>query len=202
MASDNIDNGHFRAAELFIAEELADPDTTPADREALLFQRERMRRILLDFPLREAEMRAKLREAIPDLREDEFRAWDDANLLEHLSIDGEKRYFARSVSNLWRLSPAAVARGIVKRPEVRAKTFCPFLTHRVLSNDVRYYFVARGRRRFHIARRFVERCNRFLKCSLLTREPRFGISAMEAIARRAAQAPQGATKGKTVRRAR
>ena len=105
-----VDAGDFKGAEAAIAQGLADKSTTPEQRTALAFERERMRRIGLDFPLREADVRAKVREAIPDLRDDEFRAWDDANLLEHLVIDGEKRYFSRSVGNLWRLSPAAVAR--------------------------------------------------------------------------------------------
>jgi transglutaminase-like putative cysteine protease len=105
-----IDIGDFKGAEAAITQALANKQTPPQERTALEFQRERMRRILLDFPLREPQVRAKLVEAIPDMSDAEFRAWDDANLLEHLTIDGNKLYFQRSVSNLWRLSPAAVAR--------------------------------------------------------------------------------------------
>lgn len=63
-----------------------------------------MRRILLDFPLTEADVRAALRKDIPDLGEREFAAWDVPSLLERLTIDGEKRYFARAVPNLYRVS--------------------------------------------------------------------------------------------------
>ena len=104
-----VDAGHFAQAEAAIAQGLAQAADDSA-RDALLFQRERMRRIRLDFTLSEAQVRARLRELIPDLREEEFAGWDRASLLEHMTIDGEKRYFSRAVSNLFRLSPAAAAR--------------------------------------------------------------------------------------------
>jgi transglutaminase-like putative cysteine protease len=105
-----VDAGRFQAAETRIASELATPGLRTEQRDALSFERERMRRIRLDFPHSERDVRAKLKEAIPDLRDEEVVAWERANLLEHLTIDGEKRYFDRAVSNLWRLSPDAVAR--------------------------------------------------------------------------------------------
>src|SRR6478735_1812542 len=58
-----VDAGDFKGAEAAIAQGLADKATTPERRTALAFERERMRRIGLDFPLREADVRAKLREA-------------------------------------------------------------------------------------------------------------------------------------------
>ena len=70
-----IDAGDFKGAEAAIAQGLADTATPSGTRTALEFQRERMRRIRLDFPLREADVRAKVKDAIPDLRDDEFRAW-------------------------------------------------------------------------------------------------------------------------------
>ena len=104
-----VDAGDFAGADAAIAHALQHP-ADASERDALLFQRERMRRIRLDFTLSEAEVRARLRDAIPDLRDGEFAAWDRANLLEHMTIDGEKRYFSRAVSNVFRLSPAAAAR--------------------------------------------------------------------------------------------
>ena len=77
-----VDRGQFKEAEARIAHDLAKPDTPAAERDALAFERERMRRIRLDFPHTEADVRAKIKEAIPDLREDEFAAWDRSNLLE------------------------------------------------------------------------------------------------------------------------
>lgn len=105
-----IDAGRFRDAGLAIDAALARPGLSADERAALEFQRERMRRIRLDFPLTEADTRRKLGELVPDLREEEFAAWKRANLLEHLVIDGQPHYFTRAVSNLFLLDPAADAR--------------------------------------------------------------------------------------------
>jgi hypothetical protein len=103
-----IDAGQFQSAEAQIAQRLR--QETGQDREALEFQRERMRRILLDFSLTEADAEARLRQQIPDLTDAQFAAWDQAGLLEHQVIDGRKLYFNRAPSNLFRLNAAAAAR--------------------------------------------------------------------------------------------
>jgi transglutaminase-like putative cysteine protease len=105
-----VDRGDFRAAEAAIGAALSQPDLADAQREALLFERERMRRIRLDFTLDRAAALAQLRKSIPDLAEAEFDAWDRAGLVERMDIDGQRRYFKRAVPNLYRLSPEAAAR--------------------------------------------------------------------------------------------
>lgn len=108
--ADLVDAGRFRDAEASVAAALADPALASEARAAAAFERERMRRIRLDFSLdREAAM-ARVRERIPDLAAAEFDAWDAAGLLEHMDIDGERRWFERAPSNLFRLSGAARAR--------------------------------------------------------------------------------------------
>ena len=94
-----VDRGDFRGAEAAIAAALADPTLGDEPRQALAFERERMRRIGLDFSLDRGAVLARLRQAIPDLEETEFDAWDAAGLVEHLDIDGQRRYFNRAVSN-------------------------------------------------------------------------------------------------------
>lgn len=105
-----IDAGQFKAATTDIDAALAQPGLDTATRKALLFQRERMRRIGLDFPLDTATLKARIRRQIPDLRDDEFRRWDAHGLLEHMVIDGRTRYFKRDAANLYRLSAEAAAR--------------------------------------------------------------------------------------------
>jgi transglutaminase-like putative cysteine protease len=68
------------------------------------------RRIALDFPLGQDDVRAALRKEIPDLTDAEFARWDIPTLLESMQVDGEKRYFARAVPNLFRVSAEARAR--------------------------------------------------------------------------------------------
>jgi len=105
-----IDAGHFKDAEACIAEELSTPGTTPAQRTALAFQRERMRRILIDFTLDADAVKVRLRKQIPDLTDAEFARWDSAGLLEKQVIDGRTLYFKRAPGNLFRLSAEARAR--------------------------------------------------------------------------------------------
>ncbi len=106
----DIDAGRFAAAQARIDELARQPGIAPDALRDLQFQRERMRRIRLDFPMTETQAKQRLRERIPDLRDEEFQAWKAANTLEHLVIDGEPMYFARSVSNLFLLEPAAAER--------------------------------------------------------------------------------------------
>ncbi|WP_426287937.1 transglutaminase-like domain-containing protein [Luteibacter sp. E-22] len=108
--SRQIDAGHFKAAEALIAKALAQPDLTPTQRDTLLFQRERMRRILLDFTLDADAVKTRLRKQIPDLTDAEFAKWDAAGLIEKQVIDGRTLYFKRSPGNLFRLSVEARAR--------------------------------------------------------------------------------------------
>ena len=105
-----VDAGDFKAAEAQITEALAKPSLSSGDRQALAFERERMRRILMDFSLTADEAQARVRRQIPDLTATEFAAWDSAGLLERRIIDGRTLYFKRAPSNLFRLSAAAVKR--------------------------------------------------------------------------------------------
>src|SRR5688572_2709117 len=105
-----VDAGQFNAAEARISKTLAQPSLSHNERDALAFERERMRRILLDFSLTADDAQARLRRQIPDLSSTEFAAWDAAGLIEHRVIDGRTLYFNRAPSNLFRLSEAAVKR--------------------------------------------------------------------------------------------
>jgi transglutaminase-like putative cysteine protease len=111
-----IDAGHFKAAGTAIADALARPDIGTKTKTALAFQRERMRRILLDFTLSADDVKARVRKSIPDLTDAEFAKWDAAGLFEHQVIDGRTLYFKRSPGNLFRISPEAVARRAVQTP--------------------------------------------------------------------------------------
>jgi transglutaminase-like putative cysteine protease len=108
-----VDSGQFHAAEAAIAQFLARTDVDAATRRDLEFQRERMRRILLDFTLDSDAVKARLRRDIPDLRDSEFADWDARGLIERQVIDGRVLYFKRAPSNLFRLGADARARRAV-----------------------------------------------------------------------------------------
>ena len=105
-----VDSGQFRAAETAIAQSLTGTDLDAAARHDLEFQRERMRRILLDFTLDAEAVKARLKRDIPDLGDAEFADWDARGWLERQVIDGKLLYFKRAPSNLYRLSAEARAR--------------------------------------------------------------------------------------------
>lgn len=116
----SIDAGDFKGAEAAIARALATSSTPPHARDALLFQRERMRRILLDFTLDADAVKARVRREIPDLGDDEFAQWDAAGLFERMDIDGRRLYFNRAPGNLFRLSAQARARRADPKPFVES----------------------------------------------------------------------------------
>lgn len=136
-----VDAGRFRDAEARIAEALAHAGSDEDTRAALLFERERMRRILLDFDLDTEQAKARVRKQIPDLKEAEFAKWDAAGLLESQVIDGRKRYFGRAPSNLFRLSAEARARRAVQAPFAGS----PYETAHAHHREVRDQALATGK---------------------------------------------------------
>lgn len=118
-----VDRGDFAGAQAQIDAALQRPALQPAQAEAYRFQRERMRRIRLDFSLDREQAMAAVRRFIPDLREQEFRSWDEAGLIEHLDIDGQRHWFKRAPSNLMRVSAAAAAR---RSPSIKPPEPGPF----------------------------------------------------------------------------
>ena len=111
-----IDAGHFHEAQAAIDRALAQPQLSGDTGRALTFQRERMRRILLDFTLDADDVEARVRKQIPDLRDHEFAQWDADGLFERMDIDGKRLYFNRAPGNLFRLSAQARARRAEQTP--------------------------------------------------------------------------------------
>lgn len=118
QAAARIDAGQFALAEEGIAGALAHGDLDAATRRALEFQRERMRRIRLDFGLDADALKQRVRASIPDLADAEFDDWDARGLFESQLIDGRTLYFNRAPSNLFRLSPQARQRRREQTPLV------------------------------------------------------------------------------------
>lgn len=127
-----VDGGRFEAARAGIADALTAPSLRAETRTALLFERERMRRILLDFTLTADEARARVRRQIPDLTDAEFARWDAAGLLERQTIDGRTLYFSRAPSNLFRLSDEALARRKNQTPLAEGPMETPNAHHRAV----------------------------------------------------------------------
>lgn len=125
-----VDAGDFAAAERAIDKALHSSTLSAEQSRAYLFERERMRRILLDFSLTPSDAQARVRKQIPDLTDAEFARWDQAGLLESRVIDGQKKYFNRAPSNLFRLSAEARARRANPTPFNDSPLETPHLHHK------------------------------------------------------------------------
>ncbi len=77
-------------------------------------EEERTRRLLLDFKLTEADIHKQLSHYLPEGSDSLIGQWEQSNALEWKLINGEKRYFNRAVSNLFRIDQKAKAFKIAK----------------------------------------------------------------------------------------
>lgn len=111
-----VDHGQFEAAKTRIDHELADASLSSSLKRAFEFQRERMRRMRIDFSLTADDVKKQVRQRIPDLSDAEFARWDAHGLFEHMVIDGKRLYFRRSPANLFRLSAEARKRRAKQTP--------------------------------------------------------------------------------------
>jgi transglutaminase-like putative cysteine protease len=95
------ESGRFREAEALLDSAVA---TAGSDRVNLLsFERDRLQRIRIDFPLSRDRLFARVRAALPDLSEAEFNRWITEGRFERRSFDGTDRFASIARSNLfWR----------------------------------------------------------------------------------------------------
>ncbi len=105
----SADAGEFAAADVAIESALARADLTPEQRVTLEFERERMRRIRMDFSLDRDAALARVQRIAPAIDAARFDAFDAQGLLESMRIDGSTHWFNRAPSNLFRLSAEARA---------------------------------------------------------------------------------------------
>lgn len=60
-------------------------------------------RLLSDFCLTESQVKDYIRKYIPDVTDEQMRAWEQSKALECMVLDSEKRYFRNAGPNLFRL---------------------------------------------------------------------------------------------------
>lgn len=102
-----VATGEWQRANRELDAQLARPGLGPTERDALLFQRERMARMRLDFSKTREQILAEARKIAPDFTETQFTAWEQAGAVELLRIDGQAWYFNRAAGNLFRVQPEA-----------------------------------------------------------------------------------------------
>lgn len=92
--------GDYEGAIRLIDRRLARDDQPQALREALITQKEIIRRLPLDYPLSRAEALSLVREHIADFTEEEFDERVDAGQIWWIYVNGEMRYFNRFFASL------------------------------------------------------------------------------------------------------
>jgi hypothetical protein len=103
-----IDRGEFAKAEKLLKAQVADP-TAPITSEPAI-QLEILRRTRNDFSLTDQDVLAEIKKSVPDATQDDVDRWRKAGDLQSRVIDGQNRYFQRSVSNLFRFNADAKKR--------------------------------------------------------------------------------------------
>ncbi len=116
-AAEREAGGDFSGAEAVLAKAEAEAVAggQARSRGRLEFERERLRRIRRDFPLRRRDVVEGLSKSVRDFREEELVAWLKEGLLDRQMIDGEERFFVSSVSNLFFRRPELEARRVPAR---------------------------------------------------------------------------------------
>jgi transglutaminase-like putative cysteine protease len=113
-----IARGEFSNAQAIIEDRLqSDPDLSDEKKGELQFEIERMARIRKDFTQTEEEVVKYIRGIIPDASDEQIASWESTKALEHMFIDGEKRYFNWAGRNLFRINRDARGAWEVKYPD-------------------------------------------------------------------------------------
>ena len=104
-----VSHGDWREARQEISEELARTNLDFQTRQDLLFQRDRMSRMSLDFNKTQEQVLQEARAIAPAISDEMFTRWENAGTIEFLDVDGTRRYFDYAANNLFRLSAEARA---------------------------------------------------------------------------------------------
>ena len=86
------------------------PHGVDAMRDALLAQREILRRLPLDYTVPEAQALELLQDLVRDFTPEEFRALDKAGAMDWRFVEGEKRYIRSFAETLLATHPELAAR--------------------------------------------------------------------------------------------
>ena len=102
-----IEAGNFTKASSMIDSILEKKDIDPDAEYELNFQKDRLKRIRLDFQKTSADVLEYIRKYYPGANEETLKKWENDGSLEYKIIDGRKFYFNRAAANLFRINKEA-----------------------------------------------------------------------------------------------
>ena len=104
-----VSDGHWQQARSEIAAELQQTNLNAQTRQDLLFQRDRMMRMRLDFGKTREQVFDQVRAVVPTVTEEQFSNWEKSGAIESMDIDGKRWYFNSAARNLFHIRPEAEA---------------------------------------------------------------------------------------------
>ena len=102
-----INEGEFLQAETLLAKKIGESRNDSVQHKKYIIQLEILSRLRKEFPYSRSDVREQLKPYYPDVSDEQLDNWEAARQLEMRIIDGEKRYFSRAASNLFRLNHEA-----------------------------------------------------------------------------------------------
>jgi transglutaminase-like putative cysteine protease len=103
-----VERGDFTAAEKLLKAQISDASQPVTTKPAI--QLEVLRRTRYDYALADKDVLEEVKKIVPDATQADVDRWREVGDLQFRVIDGEKRYFRRSVSNLFRFNADAKKR--------------------------------------------------------------------------------------------
>lgn len=103
----HISEGNFTKATEMIHKALANPEISEADAYELNWKILRMKRIKRDFRRTKEDLLEHINKYYPEVTDEMWKNWEENNKLEYKVIDGEKKYFAWTQYNLFRVDKDA-----------------------------------------------------------------------------------------------
>ena len=116
-----IRQGNFTLASHLIDSVIAQKTITPEEEQLLLFTKDSMRRVAIDFNKDVVDVVSWIKERHGfEPTEAQLNQWENEKVLEYRIIDQQKRYFRNAAPNLFRLSESA--RGLSNSPKPKSDT--------------------------------------------------------------------------------
>ena len=102
-----VQSGEFKKATELIDEKLKSDQLSSDEIFELQFEKERLDRIKKDFNKTAEDILKFVNKYYPDAKEKDLAKWENDGSLEFKVIDGNKWYFSRAASNLFRINKEA-----------------------------------------------------------------------------------------------
>ncbi len=102
-----INAGEFAAAEQLIKLKIATQELPAEEIWQLNKKVEIMDRIRKDFNKDDSTIFAQLQKYYPEVTREDMAKWEETNILEHMYIDGQKKYFRNAARNVFRIDAEA-----------------------------------------------------------------------------------------------